>query len=155
MRALIAMLWLPIARSSPRIVHDARSHPRTTPVPGLARKSHANQSDCCPLPNARPPKELIQIFVSPDALGVASGREARLRYNRMDVIAGLAYYDREVEWRLACANQRHRSRTIRVHRISAGAGTPDHRNVAVDRHCGHLRQLAIAVERRVGNAINE
>jgi len=57
--------------------------------------------------------------VTPDALGVTSGRESRIRYNRVDMIARLAYYDRQVERRLACANQRHRSRAIRVHRICA------------------------------------
>jgi len=60
-----------------------------------------------------------------------------------------------VECRLGCANQGHSSRTIRVHCISTCAGTPDQRNVAVYRDCGHLGQLAAAVERRFGNAINE
>ena len=41
--------------------------------------------------NARLSKELIQILVSPDAVGVASGRESRICYNSVDVIAGLAY----------------------------------------------------------------
>ena len=108
-----------------------------------------------PTVNARLPKELIQILVSPDALGVASGRESRVRYNSMDVIARLAYQDRQVECRLACANQGHCSGAIRVHCIGTCAGTPDQRNVAVYRDCGHLRQLAAAVERRFGNAIHE
>ena len=41
--------------------------------------------------DARLPKELIQLFVNPDALGVASGRESTIRYNSVDVIAGLAH----------------------------------------------------------------
>jgi hypothetical protein len=69
--------------------------------------------------NAGLQKELIQIFVSPDALGVASGREATIRYNSVNVIAGLAYQGRQVECRLACANQEHASRAIRVHSIGA------------------------------------
>ena len=93
--------------------------------------------------------------MSPDALGVASGRESGIRYNRMDVIAGLAYYDRQMECRLAGANQGHGSGAIRVHCICACAGTPDQRNVAVYRDCGHLGQLAVAVEHRFGNAINK
>ncbi len=104
---------------------------------------------------ARLPKELIQILVSPDALGVASGRESRIRYNSVDVIAGLAYQDREVECQLVFANLGNGSRAIRVHCIGARAGTPDQRNVAVYRDCGHLGQLTLAVERRFGNAINE
>ena len=105
--------------------------------------------------NAGFSKELIQIFASPDALGVASGREATIRYNSVNVIAGLAYQDRQVECRLACANQSHRSCAIRVHCIGTRAGTPDQRNIAVYRDCGHLGQLAVAVERRFGNAINK
>ena len=93
--------------------------------------------------------------MSPDALGVASGREARIRYNSVNVIAGLAYQDRQVECRLACANQGHGRRAIRVHGIGARAGTPDQRNIAVYRDCGHLGQLAVAVERRFGNAVNK
>ena len=108
-----------------------------------------------PTVNARLPKELIQILVSPDALGVASGRESRIRYNSVDVIAGLAYQDREVECPFVFANLGQGSRAIRVHRIGARAGTPDQRNVAVYRDCGHLGQLTPAVERRFGNAINE
>jgi hypothetical protein len=103
----------------------------------------------------RLPKKLIQILVSRDALRVASRRESRIRYNSVDVIAGLAYQDRQVECRLACANQGHGSCAIRVHLITTGAGTPDHRNVAVYRDCGHLGQLTLPVERRLGNAINE
>jgi hypothetical protein len=60
-----------------------------------------------------------------------------------------------VKCRLACANQGHGSCTIRVHCIGTRAGTPDQRNVAVYRDCGHLGQLAVAIERRFGNAINE
>src|SRR6266446_1820678 len=106
-----------------------------------------------PTVNALLPKELIQILVSPDALGVASGRESRIRYNSVDVIAGLAYQDREVECQFVFAKLGHGSRAIRVHCISARAGTPDQRNVAVYRDCGHLGQLTLAVERRFGNAI--
>src|SRR5260370_4786640 len=55
-------------------------------------RMNRKRGDRCPsLPNARLPKELIQILVSPDSLGVARGRESRIRYNSMDVIAGLAY----------------------------------------------------------------
>ena len=60
-----------------------------------------------------------------------------------------------MECRLACANQGHGSCAIRVHCIGARAGTPDQRNVAIYRDRGHLRQLAVAVECRFGNAINE
>ena len=63
-------------------------HPRTSEG-GTNRK----QGDrCSALPKRAPSeKKLIQILVSPDALGVASGRESRIRYNSVDVIAGLAY----------------------------------------------------------------
>ncbi len=44
-----------------------------------------------PTVNADLPKELIQLLVNPDALGVARGRESRIRYNSVDVTAGLAY----------------------------------------------------------------
>src|SRR5260370_1541063 len=108
-----------------------------------------------PTVNARLPKELIQILVSPEALGVASGRESRVRYNSMDVIARLAYQDRQVECRLACANQGHGSCAIQVHGIGTRAGTPDQRNVSMYCGCRRLGQLAVAVERRFGNAINE
>jgi hypothetical protein len=37
------------------------------------------------------PRKLIQILASPDALRVAGRRESRIRYNSVDVIAGLAY----------------------------------------------------------------
>ncbi len=55
-------------------------------------RTNRKWGDRCPaLLNARLRKELIQILVSPDALGVRSGRESRIRYNIVDVIAGLAY----------------------------------------------------------------
>lgn len=60
-----------------------------------------------------------------------------------------------MECRLTRANQGHGSCAIRVHRIGPRAGTPDQGNVAVYRDCGNLGQLAVAVERRFGNAINQ
>ena len=138
------------------ITHDARSHARRTPCKASEGRTNRKRGDRCPaLLNARLPKELIQILVSPDALGVASGRESRIRYNSVDVIAGLAYQDRQVECRLACANQGHGSCAIRVHCIGTRTGTPDQRNVPVYRDCRNLGQLAVAVERRFGNAINK
>src|SRR5260370_5260392 len=72
--------------------HDARSHARRTSSRASEGRTNRKRGDrCAALLNTRLPKELIQILVSPDALGVASGRESRIRYNSVDVIAGLAY----------------------------------------------------------------
>src|SRR5437868_1783335 len=77
---------------------DDRSHARRTPSKYL-RDERTESGRQMPFP-----QELIQILVSPDALAVASGRESRIRHNRVDVIAGLAYQDREVECPLVFAN---------------------------------------------------
>ena len=60
-----------------------------------------------------------------------------------------------MERRLVRDQQGHGSCAIRVHCIGTRAGTPDQRNVAVYRDCLQLGQIAVAVERRFGNAINE
>ncbi len=59
------------------------------PVWGRALGLSRCKSGCRQL--TRAPKELIHLLVSPDALGVARGRESRIRYNSVDVTAGLAY----------------------------------------------------------------
>jgi hypothetical protein len=84
----VSAAWLPIARCSLHIMldHTQEGHHPKHP------RDERTESDRCPaLLNAGLPKELIQLLVNQDALGVARGRESRIRYNSVDVTAGLAY----------------------------------------------------------------
>jgi hypothetical protein len=97
---------------------------------------------------------LFPIVGSNDTIGVASGGETRICYDSADVAAGLADQDDEVERLLILINQGHGAGAIRVQLIGAYARTPDHGKAARHGYSINLCQIAVAVERSLGNAID-
>jgi len=86
----LSVAWLPIARFSPHMMldHTQEGH---RPKHPKDERTESGATDA-PLCLTRAPSERTNPdLVSPDTLGVASGRESRIRYNSVDVIAGLAY----------------------------------------------------------------
>ena len=118
-------------------------------------EARRERGDGCPAPdNLRHLRVLVLIVGSNDAIGVAGGGEAWIRDHGADVTAGLADQDDKVEWLLILIHQGHGAGAVRVQLIAAYARTPDHRQVASHGYSINLGQIAVAVERSLGNAID-